>query len=207
MYIVSEHFTGAILRQIKAPKSAIFHLPVKCSVADDGVKVGVMKKIPLTQGKFAIVDDADYDWLNQWEWHTNTSGHKQYARRYEYDGLGGRKVVYMHRFILGSIKGKHTDHINGNGLDNQRSNLRTCSNRENQQNQFAVRGSSRFKGVCWSSRNKKWHSRIRTNRGYIYLGVFDIEENAAEAYDKAAMEYFGKFAKTNKMMGLYQEVN
>jgi hypothetical protein len=154
------------------------------------------KEIPLTQGKTAIVDDADYDWINQWKWIAHRDGKKWYADRTE-NGLLGPKTIKMHRLILGNTS-KETDHINGNGLDNRRSNLRECSTSENQRNKSKRdSNTSGYKGVSFNKFAKKFHAQIRVNGRRIHLGYFRTAEEAAIAYDDAAKIYHGNFANVN----------
>lgn len=158
------------------------------------------KEIQLTRGKAAIVDDVDFLQLNQWKWRVSSRG---YARRtitvFEHQN-GKRKIreIYMHRLILNTPDGFLTDHINGDPLDNRRCNLRICTNAENQHNQL-IRStkSSRYKGVGWRERENRWMAKIRVNGQTIHLGYFATEEDAAVAYDKSAVLYFGEFAKLN----------
>lgn len=158
-----------------------------------------MKKIPLTQGKFALVDDVDYDWLNQWKWCAYKDKNTYYARRSS--TINGKQVtVMMHREIL-NLKhrnGKQTDHIDGNGLNNQRFNLRVCNNQQNCFNKSPrKKSSSRFKGVVWGKSIKKWHARITFNGNLIHIGYYQNDVEAARAYDGMAKRYFKKFAKLN----------
>lgn len=151
--------------------------------------------IPLTQGKSAIVDDQDFDWLSQWKWTAQKHSHGFYAMRHD----GGR-LVLMHRLINGTPEGIGTDHRDGDGLNNQRANLRTATQLQNMMNRRGKRGgTSRFKGV-WAdpnARNRKlWRSGIRLNGRMKYLGRFATEEQAAAAYARAAAEHFGEFART-----------
>jgi hypothetical protein len=157
-----------------------------------------MKMIPLTQGKFALVDDEDFEYLNQFKWCADKIGIKWYCGRNIVIGTN-KKFIRMHRIILGLEigDGKHTDHIDGNGLNNQRSNLRICTNAENRYNQKKKQGSSIYKCVSWNKKTMKWISKITFKGKQIYLGSFNIEEDAAKAYDKKAMELFGEFARTN----------
>lgn len=168
-----------------------------------------MKKIKLTQNKFALVDDVDYEWLNQFKWYTLRDGHTFYARCKK-----NGKEVQMHREILELKKGnnKQTDHIDGNGLNNQRDNLRVCTKQENQRNQRPVRGgSSKFKGVYLSKSYPKygiksvWRANIGKDGKAIFLGGFENEIDAAKAYDGATLKYFGKFAHVNFPAGLRDE--
>lgn len=156
-----------------------------------------MKRIPLTQGKYAIVDDADYEWLNQYKWCVTTTLYAIYAIRY----VGGRKnqkCIWMHRLIMDAPKGMDVDHINHNGLDNRRSNLRVCTRSQNNQNSYAQNNcSSKFKGVSWYRRDKIWRSYIVIKRMQLHLGYYESEYEAAKAYNKAARKYFGEFAYTN----------
>ena len=161
-----------------------------------------MKRIPLTQGKFAIVDDEDFDWLNQWKWSAFKCPHTFYVERsiYSRDTKKAR-TVRLHREILGLKKddGKQADHINGSGLDNRRCNLRVCTRSENNRNmqkQFKI-CSSKYKGVNWRKNRKKWRAEICKDYKHIHIGYFDSEIEAAEAYDKKAKELFGEFARTN----------
>ena len=157
-----------------------------------------MKRIKLSQGKYALVDEADYKWLNQWKWYMRGGGLPPYAWRWDEN----HKYVGMHRAILRAPNGIYVDHINNNGLDNQRRNLRLCTQNQNCQNRQKVAGTSKYKGVCKRKGRKTWISEIRVTRKLIYLGAFQHQEDAAKAYDIAALKYFGKFAYTNKQLGL-----
>jgi len=163
-----------------------------------------MNKIELTQGKSAIVDADDFDRVNEFKWQYNKAG-TGYARRIQHigmkDGKQIRKTISMHRFIMGVEDSKvHVDHINHDTLDNRKSNLRLCTHVENMRNQKNRKGgSSKYKGVYKFSRNLGWsfRSRIVFNQKDVYLGTFANERDAAIAYNKAALHYFGEFALLN----------
>ena len=162
-----------------------------------------MKEIQLTQGKVALVDDADYEYLNQWKWHANKNGNKFYASRSITVSQGKQKTISMHRVITKNINPKmHTDHLNGNGLDNRKINLRICTNSQNAMNQSKqINNTSGYKGVSYykNSINKKWMATIKINNIKIYLGLFTNPKDAAIAYNAAANNFFGEFAKLNEI--------
>lgn len=151
------------------------------------------KEIPLTQGKVAIVDDEDFEWLSRYKWCYTKAGYAVRASRIN----GKRRTVYMHREILQAPAGLEVDHINGDKLDNRRSNLRIVTKQQNMFNQRPRKGSSRYKGVTWFSRTQKWRAFIKIDGKFRSLGYFDDEKEAALAYDRAARELFGEYAKTN----------
>lgn len=162
----------------------------------------VMKQIPLSQGKFALVDDEDYEFLMQWKWYTYWSWNTFYVARNS-SIKGGKKKCFLkiHRVILNvSDSNLYVDHIDGNGLNNQKSNLRVCTNSENSRNRGAqANNKSGFKGVCWYAKGSKWHAQITVNKNNVHIGYFDIKEDAAHAYNEAAKKYHGEFAKMNKL--------
>ena len=151
-----------------------------------------MKVIELTQYKFALVDDADYDALAAVKWCAQTRPHTTYAVRWS-EG----KVVLMHRVITAAPQGVQVDHINGDGLDNRRDNLRLCSNAENQHNKRVQPHSSKYKGVWWDAPSGKWRAGIAINGRNKHLGYFTSELDAAHAYDEAALKAWGEFARKN----------
>lgn len=155
-----------------------------------------MKTIPLTQGKVAIVDDEDYEELNRYKWYANLQSGIWYARRHL--EKMNEKNITMHRQIMGSPCGKFIDHINQNGLNNRKENLRTCTRSQNCKNSLRQKNnSSGFNGVCWHKRIKKWQAYIQKNKKIIHLGYFvDINE-AGRAVDTKAKEFFGEFAVLN----------
>jgi len=159
-----------------------------------------MKKISLTQGKFAWVDDEDFEWLNQWKWCILSGRGKLYAARH-ITKAGKRKVILMHRVILGLCDSKiYCDHINGFGLDNCRKNLRPCNHFQNMRNRKGERGtSSRFKGVCWHKPSGKWQANIVHLGRKLHLGLFRFQAQAARIYNFSAKKYFGEFAFLNKI--------
>ena len=150
-------------------------------------------RIPLTQGRFALVDDADFEMLSHWKWHAHTAG---VAANIWFHN-GDRRTTLMHRLLLLPNQEQQIDHINGDQLDNRRCNLRICTNTQNQQNRHAVWGSSLFKGVGWSTARETWRARIKLAGSDMWLGHFVNEADAARAYDKAAREMFGEFANLN----------
>jgi hypothetical protein len=157
-----------------------------------------MKQIYLTQGLVALVSDQDYVWLSEWEWcaHYNPDSGKFYAVRSV--RFGEKKVlVYMSRQILGlSDRRVFAEHKNGNTLDNQRENLRPSTNAQNQANVgLVVRNTSGFKGITWMPKRKKWQARIRHQGKKLFLGYFDLPEEAHEAYKVKALELYGEFAR------------
>ena len=156
-----------------------------------------MKKIPLTQGKAALVDDADYEWLNQWKWCAVKMCHFYYAVRHAKQD--NARVLYMHREIMSAPKGLDIDHIDHDGLNNQKINMRLCTRQQNCANKrkrdFTT--SSKYKGVCYIRKNGLWLANISYNNKTMSLGHHAAEEDAARAYDKKAVELFGEFASTN----------
>jgi hypothetical protein len=159
------------------------------------------RRIPLTQGKFAIVDPERYEELAKYKWFTARSEGGFYALRMV-KAKGSRvkqKAVRMHRVILDVPQGKFIDHINHNGLDNRRANLRVATIQQNTWNKRKQRGnySSQYKGVTWLKREEKWQVRITCKGRSIFIGYFDDEKAAARAYDAKAGELFGDYAAMN----------
>lgn len=157
-----------------------------------------MKKIPLTQGEFAIVDAKDFVWLNEKKWGLAKNGKMFYAVRTETIN-GKSKSIYMHRLILNiSHREIKIDHKDGNGLNNQRNNIRIATTGQNTANSSSYANStSKYKGVCWDKRTKKWKVTICKNGKYIHLGRYDDENMAGLAYNKKAIEIHGEFARLN----------
>jgi len=156
------------------------------------------KEILLTKGKVALVDEIDYERINKLSWYAVKRGRSWYAsRRVCVDGR--LCTEHMHRVIAQTPIGMETDHINKDGLDNRRCNLRICTHAENQHNQNPQSRNrySHFKGITWDKLNNKWTAKIKADGRVIYLGRYQSERDAAEAYDKAAKQYHTSFACTN----------
>jgi len=150
---------------------------------------GDLRRIPLGNGHYALVDAADYERLSRWTWRL----HNGYAMRWE-----NHREVYMHRAIMEPPKGMVVDHINHEKADNRRSNLRVCTQLENVRGMGKKRGTaSRFKGITRTKNRKKWYTQIRYGKHRPHLGPFEDEAEAARAYDRMAVQYFREFAQLN----------
>ena len=151
------------------------------------------KTITLTQGYEAIVDAEDYEELNKFQWYWGTKG---YAVRGGGGRYGKQKKIYMHRAINNTPNELYTDHINHNKLDNRKKNLRTVTPQQNSMNRLSHKNStSKYKGVSWNKGKHKWQASIKINYKSKGLGSFIDEEEASRAYNKAAEELFGEYAK------------
>jgi hypothetical protein len=154
------------------------------------------RRIPLTRGKFAIVDPEDYEWLSKYKWNAQKSPKNCYAKRMPHK-CGKRVLCLMHREILKVPKHLVVDHINHDGLDNRKANLRPATISQNALNRPYIKHSSKFKGVTFDKENKNWRSEITYEKQKIHLGKYDDEIEAAKAYDEAAKKYHGEFASLN----------
>lgn len=165
-------------------------------MSDDIILPPNSKAIPLTRGKYTIVDAIDYDWLMQWSWIYNPTRDTDngYAHTTRY--IPSKTTINMARLIMNTPKGMFTDHINGDTLDNRRCNLRICNRTENGRNRKKHKNcKSRYKGVYLEGR--KWRAQIRIDKKLKNIGTFFSEKEAALAYNEAAKKYFGEFAKCN----------
>lgn len=146
-----------------------------------------------------LIDDADYEKISGVKWHIYMYGKELWYA----SGRKNRKTVYMHRYILDAPLGLSVDHMNGNGLDNRRSNLRTCLHQQNLSNQRHQRRDtySQYKGVTYNknkvAQKKPWIAQIKAFQKHYGLGYFATEVEAARAYDEAAKRFFGEYAKLN----------
>ena len=176
--------------RVTYPKRAdISVVPATQIILRDAMRGVKMKQIKLTQGKFALVDDSNFEWLSQLKWYAR----KGVSTWYVACSDGSRKI--MHRIIMNTPKGMDTDHINGNGLDNRKCNLRVCSRSQHHYNRTPKKG--KYKGVNMGGRGRKWQARITVEGKRISLGYYKRQEDAARAYDIVARKYFGEFARTN----------
>lgn len=160
-----------------------------------------MKLIPLTQGKFTKVDDHWYEYLMQWKWFYANG----YALRHTSSKLGKRKLIAMHNVVLPPPPSMLTDHKDTDKLNNQSDNLRHATNAQNGYNRKKdYDNTSGYKGVMkikpskkWKNPGDRWRATIKVNGKVISLKNHNTAKEAALAYDKAAREYFGEFARTN----------
>lgn len=148
-------------------------------------------QIILANGLSAIIDDDDFNIVSQYSWHMQSKGYAASNKRH-----------LMHRIIMRAKSGQMIDHINGNKLDNRKSNLRLCTNSQNHMNKpkTSIKKTSKYKGVYWCSAKKTWRSDIKINRKKIHIGSFKNEDLAAIAYNKVAKELHGDFALLNKIL-------
>lgn len=167
-----------------------------------------MKQIDVSTKKypnsFVIVDDRDFEWLSKWRWCRDTAGYAvRHEQKNEY-GDGKRRMRKMHREIMRGAN-KEIDHINHNGLDNRRSNLRAATTSQNQANSKGTPlNTSGYRGVCKYNINKPnvhklWGARIVVNGQKYFKGMFYTKEEAAIAYNEMAIKYFGQYANLNRM--------
>ncbi len=158
------------------------------------------RRIKLNNGQYAIVDSDDYEWLPKDRWTGYEKGRSSYTIRHFSTKESGRtKSTSMHRMIMHAPDGVLVDHINHNGLDNRKANLRFATLEQNAQNQRKTKSktSSKYKGVNRSKNPEKWQARIYHNKRSINLGHFSDEIEAAKAYDRAARKYQGEYAELN----------
>lgn len=154
-----------------------------------------MKSITLTQGKIAIIDDDMYDYLSQWKWYARKDRNTFYAQRTDRK-IG--KAILMHRVISKCKDGFVIDHIDGNGLNNQISNLRICTHAENCRNKGKhINNTSGYKGVKPNPKGNGWIAHLMKDGKYILNKLFSNKIDAAKEYDKTAKKHHGKFARLN----------
>lgn len=155
-------------------------------------------RIPLSDGNFVVVDEADYPAVSQYRWYPHPRGRTIYARACIIHTRKRQMWIRMHNLILPPPDGYEVDHENGNGLDNRRENLRLVTHAQNSQNaRLRADNTSGFRGVGWHQRKGLWQARISIDSKLRTLGYFADKDSAARAYDEAARQHYGEFARLN----------
>jgi hypothetical protein len=155
-------------------------------------------RIDIGRGMAALIDDADVALIGERRWHARPAKSKTgvqigwYVQRHDAGG-----TTYLHRVIMGAGPGQLVDHIDGDGLNNTRANLRICTRAQNNANRVCAKGSSGYRGVHPEPRNGRWYARIEVNGRPRSLGCFATPEEAARAYDAGALAAHGEFARLN----------
>ena len=161
-----------------------------------------MKKIKLTQGQYALVDDEDFERVSKKKWHALYSKEKDcfYAGRRQKGDDGIYRTLFMHRFIMDPPKNKSVDHKNHNTLDNTRLNLRVCTHGENMRNsKIPKNNKTGYKGVHFNKSTGKFKSAIWFKNKFIHLGYFSNSKDAARSYNNAALRYHKDFSFLNDL--------
>jgi len=150
-----------------------------------------INKIPLSQGKFTIIDKEDFEWLNQWKWYCNSYGYAVREKNYGVkNGKRVRKSIWMHREINKTPKGMDTDHIDRNPLNNKKSNLRTVTHGQNMFNLSKAKNNiSGYKGVSWHKETQKWRAYLQINKKQKYFGLFSDIKDAILARKRGELIY------------------
>lgn len=174
-----------------------FHIQQEDRPAREIQVKGDIAIIPLTQGYVAVIDAQDVPLVEGFRWHAKVQRRSVYAARRRRAGSEGSETVRMHRVIADAADGMDVDHLNHDGLDNRRSNLRVCTRSENMHNQrLSKANTTGYKGVRWSRADNKYVACIKLRGKRIYLGAFDNAEDAHEAYCKASKRLHGEFGCT-----------
>lgn len=160
-----------------------------------------MKEIQLTKGKVAFIDDEDFEYIMQWKWTAYKGRNTYYAKR-NMNNKGDNIGFQMHRSLMRVYdRSILIDHIDGNGLNNQKANLRICNYSQNGANKLKRKGSNgtKFIGITFRKDTKKWAAQVMKDYKHISLGCYNSDIDAAIAYNKKAVELHGEFAVLNKI--------
>ena len=159
----------------------------------------MVKEIQLANNKgVALVDDEDYDKLIKYKWHLRDIKIMHAGTKVKIDGKWFEKR--MHHFLVNVPEGFEVDHIDQNGLNNQKSNLRVATHSQNMMNRNSFKGSSsKYKGVSFDKKCNKWRSEVSLNKKHYYLGMFENESDAAMAYNKRALKLHGEYVNLNEV--------
>jgi hypothetical protein len=149
--------------------------------------------VKLGRCRYAKVDPEDYESLSEYQWQLMKFKNTQYAVRID----NGFSIIHMHRQLMNPPKGMVVHHVNNDGCDNRKQNLRIVTYKQNAVNNKPKPGPSKYKGVYWHKQRRKWVASLRHHRKKIYIGVFTDEIEAAKAYDTAAKKYHGEYAYLN----------
>lgn len=151
--------------------------------------------------EIVAIDEEDFWYISQFNWVMSTDGYAKRTVKKEKNGRKYNSYIYMHRELMSQFltsKKNIVDHINGDRLDNRKSNLRICSSKENNRNRHCTSGASKYKGICYRISTHRWIARIQNGKGKReYLGAYLTEEEAAMAYNRRAKKLFGRFAHLN----------
>jgi hypothetical protein len=165
-----------------------------------------MKEVPLTQGLVAIVDDEDYELVSRYTWQAVSNGADYYAVCTIYEDDGTQWPLRMHRLIMNAPDDMEVDHVNNNTLDYQRSNMRLATRSQNNANRTMPQGEggSGYRGV-YRTTSGRWRAQIKSGGTIHQLGSYDTPEEAARAWDEAALQMHGSFARLNFPENMQEE--